>query len=110
MDGYLIIEFKTRTQAETALAVINQVAAAWWQSQGYTVINGELVPKNSDGTDNLTAQRTTTWDEVKKSPVGTFYISSLVNDPRFVDWRDYLPQGVSMPADKNFPATWITVS
>ena len=110
MGDDLILEFTTYAEAETALHIINAVASAWWLSQGYTVINNELVPKNLDGTDNLSAQRTTAWDVIKESPDGTFYFSSPTADPRFYAWRDYLPDGVSIPADKPFPDAWLPPS
>ena len=107
MDGSLILEFQTLEDAQTALAVINQIAAAWWQSQGFTVEDGELVGKNAKtGEDAPDKARTTTWDIVQESPDGTFYFSSLSNDLRFVDWRDYLPEGVVMPDDIECPVEW----
>lgn len=108
MDEHLIIEFQTKAQADTCLAVINQIAAAYWTAQGYTVIDGELVPKNAaTGEDDLTAQRTKTWDVAKESPDNTWYISSPANDERFLAWRDRLPEGLVFPADKPFPIEWI---
>ncbi len=108
MDGNLILEFQTKSQAEMGLAVINAIAAAWWQSQGYTVINNQLIGKNAaTGEDMPEAARTITWDTVKQSPDNTWYISSPASNPNFVNWRDHIPQGVQMPADKVFPAEWI---
>ncbi len=107
MDKLLILEFATQTEAETGLSIINQIASAWWQSQGYTVINGELVGKNAaTGQDDPTATKTETWDVVKESPDGTFYFTSPSTDTRFVDWRNYLPEGVKLPEDKIFPIEW----
>lgn len=110
MDNNTIIEFSTQLEAETGLAIVNQIAAAWWQSQGYTVIDGELVGKNAaTGQDEPTATKTETWDIVKESPDGTFYFTSPATDARFVDWRSYLPEGVSMPEDKGFPIEWTPI-
>lgn len=105
-----ILEFNTQEEADTALAIINQVAAGWWSQQGFTIENGELVGKNAKtGKDQPEKARTTTWDTVKESPDGTFYFTTLTDDPRFVDWRDYLPEGTIMPEDKSFPETWIVM-
>ena len=110
MDNNTIIEFSTQQDAETGLAIVNQIASAWWQSQGYTVIDGELVGKNAaTGQDEPEATKTKTWDIVKESPDGTFYFTSPATDARFVDWRSYLPKGVTMPEDKAFPTEWIPV-
>ena len=100
MDGYLIVEFDTAEEAQSALDVINQIAAAWWQSQGYTVINGELVGKNAkSGLDDPRAAKTKTWDNIKLGDNGKYYFSSLSNNPMFVDWRAYLPDGIIIPTD-----------
>lgn len=107
MDGPLILEFPTQAAANQGLAVINAIAAAWWQSQGYTVINNQLVGKNAaTGEDMLDATRTNTWDTVKTSPVGTWYIISPAANPNFINWRDHIPQGVTMPEDKPMPESW----
>lgn len=107
MDQYLILEFQTEAEAQAALAVINQIAAQWWAAQGYTVDNGTLIGRNAaSGNDEPEKQRTTTWAEITESPEGTFYFPSLSNDPRFADWRDYLPHGVTMPPDKALPDVW----
>lgn len=97
MDRYLI--FDTEQEAQDALDIINQIASSWWASQGYTVINGELVGKNaSTGLDEPEKARTTTWANIVPVQDGYgFY--SLSNDARFVDWRDYLPDGVTFPDD-----------
>ncbi len=101
MDGYLILEFDTQDAAQTALEIIDAVAAQWWAGQGYTVENGELIGRNAKtGQDAPDKTRTTTWAEITESPDGTFYFPSLSNDPRFVDWREYLPDGTDMPEDR----------
>jgi hypothetical protein len=60
------------------------------------------------GTDNPKAARTTTWAEIQTSPDGT-YISSLSNDPRFCDWKDYWSQA-GLPdcyEEIELPAEWL---
>lgn len=87
----LILEFQTQQEAEQCLAAINGLAAQWWTQQGYTVEDGILIGKNSKtGLDNPSAQGTTTWDDVKESPDGTFYFLSLSNDARFPNWKEFL--------------------
>lgn len=105
------LEFKTEKEAQIALAVINEIAAAWWAAQGYVVedVNGQkqLIGKNAKtGEDMPDKARTTTWAEIEKSPDGTFYFPSPVNNPKFVNWRDYLQDGLTFPSDKVFPEEW----
>lgn len=103
----LILEFPTQTTAQQGLAVVNAIAAAWWQSQGYTVINGQLIGKNAaTGEDMPDSARTLTWDVPKESPDKTWYITSPASSPNFKDWRSYLPEGVSFPADTIMPIEW----
>jgi len=91
--------------------VVNQIVVAWWVANGYTVVEStdgwELIGRNAfTGLDEPEKTRTITWDTIKESPDGTWYFSSLSNDPRFVDWRDYLPDSVSMPNDKAMSIEW----
>ncbi len=110
MDSYLIIEFPTETEANQCLYVINQIASSYWQSQGYTVIDGQLIGKNAlTGEDMPDSAKTITWDTVKQSPINTFYIISPNVDERFSAWRDRLPEGLTFPADTLLPQEWIPV-
>lgn len=103
---YLIIEFPTQSEAQAALDAINAVAAAWWVQQGYTVQDGQLIGKNAKtGQDAPDAQHTTIWAEIAESPDGTFYFSSLSNDARFPDWKQYVP-GSDGWTEKELPAQW----
>lgn len=107
-----ILVFDTEQECGQALAIINQIAAGWWVSQGYTVIDdggvNELIGKNAaTGEDAPDKMRTTTWDVVKQSPTGTFYIIDPADNPNFVDWRQYLPQGVTFPDAVPFPPEWL---
>lgn len=111
MDKHLIIEFPTQAESEQGLSIINMIAAAYWQSQGYTVIDGQLIGKNAaTGLDMPDSAKTITWDEVKKSPDNTFYFTSPRIDEKFIAWRELLPDGVTMPSDKIFPIEWMPVS
>ena len=108
MDEHLILEFPTELEANQGLYIINLIAEAYWQSQGYTVINGQLIGKNAlTGEDMPDSAKTITWDTVKHSPDNTFYFASPSVDERFSAWRDRLPEGVVMPDDKTFPVEWI---
>lgn len=105
----LILEFDTKEEAQEALSAINGLAAQWWMQQGYTVEDGALVGKNAKtGLDSPGAQRTTTWDEVKESPDGTFYFSSLSNDERFPNWKQFLADigFTAIGVEKQFPVEW----
>ena len=107
----------TLEQVKHDLAIINEIAAAWWAAEGYTVIEtGEgktVVGKNAaTGEDNASAL-TTTWavpqvvdftiDEETGARIpgeGTlWFIPSPSSDPRFHLWRDYLPEGEELLAD-----------
>jgi len=107
MDQPLILEFTTRQQAEDCLIAVNQIAAAFWESQGYTVIEGRLIGKNvATGMDDLNAAQTITWDTVKESVTGTFYFQSLRSDPRFVDGMNQIPQEIFGYTEKTLPIDW----
>ena len=110
MDNYLILSFPTKAQAETCLKAINSLAAQWWQSQGYTVVDGQLVGKNAaTGQDEPESAKTITWGVVKESPDGTFYLPSLRNDPRFIDGLEMLPADVQgLYEERTFPDAWKT--
>jgi hypothetical protein len=95
----------TEPQVLHDLAVINQIAAAWWAAQGYTVVQGasgpELIGKDAyTGEDNPDACRTKTWAEPQEHPDGYWYIPSPVNDARFINWRDHIPEGVTIQCEE----------
>ena len=114
----LILEYASEADANLGLAVINEVAAQWWPTQGYTVeeVDGvkTLIGKNTQtGEDEPSKQRTTTWDIVKESPDGTWYISSPSNKAIFfdpdngIDWRSgYNAAGGAVYTEKEFPTEW----
>lgn len=115
----MILEFQTQAEAATSLAVIHEMAAAYWQSQGYTVLTLEdgtkaLVSKNAKtGEDEPNKTLTVRWDFVKESPDGTFYFSSLSNNARFYDpdnginWKTAY-EALNGPAytEREFPEAW----
>jgi len=107
MDTYLILEFFTKAKAETCLAVINDMAAAYWVDLGYTVVDGHLIGKNSlTGEDMPDSAKTITWDMIKESPDGTFYFASLRNDDKFKAGADRLPPEYFGFVEKPFPDNW----
>lgn len=116
MDRHLILEFDTLIKAQTCLAVINQLAAAYWVSQGYTVLDTPegkvLVGKNAaTGEDMPDSEKTITWDTVKVSPVNTYYFTDPAQNEKFSLWKErsadlgYVFDGVQ----KEFPAEWVNV-
>ena len=113
MDKYLI---GTLPDVQHDLYIINEVAAMWWASQGYTVIQTPqgkaVVGKNAQTGEDNPEGVTTTWDIPKPvnftydeqtgeqiPDAGTeWYIADPASDARFVDWRDYVPEGVTLKA------------
>lgn len=112
MDRHLILEFDTLIKAQTCLAVITQLAAAYWQSQGYTVIDGQLIGKNAaTGQDMPDSEKTITWDVVQLSPDNTYYFSDPAANVNYSLWMEratamgYVFDGVQ----KTMPTEWIPV-
>ena len=88
MDRHLIIIAKDGYTIDQVLGFTNALAAGYYQSLGYTKDDGGIVGKKN-GVDNPNAVRTTTWANKQTAPDGTGYFTSLSNDPRFVDWKQY---------------------
>jgi len=105
-----ILEFTTRANAQSSLATINAMAAMWWQSQGFTVIDNQLVGR-INGIDAPESTRTISWAVEVESPDGTWYFSSLSNDPRFPDWKETYEEfeGITY-IEKDMPDNWNIVS
>lgn len=108
MDRPLILK-GTFEQVQHDLAIINQIAAAWWAAQGEIVIDGKLYAKDADGNAILDGTPTTTWanpmpvdftfdkeGEVVPAHGTDWFIPSPSSDPRFKDWRDHIPEGVTI--------------
>ena len=87
MDRPLILIAKEGYTAAQVLASVNLLASNYWKSQGFTVDKG--VVGKCKGVDNLDATRTTTWAKINTPPEGVEYFTSLSNDPRFPDWKEY---------------------
>ncbi len=72
----LVIEFATQPQAIMAKFMLDAAYVAWCKSQGYTVIAGEVVPKNlATGEDMFEAQRTKQWDGATLTTEGKYILS-----------------------------------
>ena len=105
MDKYLVLVFADRISAENCLAAINASAVNYWSEQGYSFIEGKLVGKNAaTGNDEPDSVLTFTWDNVKESPDGRFYFSSLSNDSRFAAGMAMI-DGFSF-TEMELPDTW----
>lgn len=114
MDRHIILEFDTEQKAQTCLSVINQLAAAYWVSKGYTILDTPegkaLVGKNAaTGQDMPDSAKTITWDTVKLSPDKTYYFSDPAQNENFSLWVEratavgYKFDGVQ----KEFPLDWM---
>lgn len=94
----------TKQQVEHDNGIIGEIAAAWWATQGYTVIDtpdGKAVlAKDPETGEDDPLSITTAWAQPKpidpENVAGDWYIPSPSSHPRFVNWRDYLPAGVSI--------------
>ena len=109
MDEHLILEFSTQEAAQACLDAINSLAAQWWVSQGYTVIDGQLIGKNAaTGQDQPDRARTITWAEIQQSPENTYYFASLSNDEKFKNWKQALADigFTAIGTEKQKPAEW----
>jgi hypothetical protein len=77
-----ILEFTTEAAANACAADIDAQAVGYWADLGFTITDGELVPKNAaTGLDDPLAQRTVRWSAPALSPEGTWWIVSLVGTP-----------------------------
>lgn len=109
----LILEFSLDVEAQACLDAINDIAANYWEMNGYTVLTIEgsrqLVGKNAaTGHDQPDSARTLTWDIIRESLDGTFYFSSLNNDPRFYRGMEQLAAYDFI--EKQMPSHWIAAN
>ncbi len=94
--------YRTGTQQQAAhdLAIVNLVAADYWNAQGYAVIDipdgKAVIGKNAGTGDDNPAGLTTTWAVIEELPDGRFGFVDPVNDARFRRWKDHIPQGISL--------------
>lgn len=104
----MILVFETNQSAHRCLEALNQVAAAWWVEQGYTVEQTEngpvLIGKNADTGEDNPQGITTTWDTLKESPIGTFYFASP--SERYPTWREFMPD-IDMGVEIEMPDEWL---
>ena len=110
-----VINVQTHQEISQISFAVNQLAANWKEGQGATVIrddNGnaiQVVGKNAaTGEDAPNKTGTTAWDIPRQAPDGSWYIIDPANDPRFVDWRQYIPPGITIPEAVPMPESWDT--
>ena len=101
----MILEFNTRQEAQTCLATINGMAADYWQSQGFTVIDGKELVGKRNGVDDLNSTRTISWDDITESPDGTWYFASLTGT-RFDAAMQQLEANFNY-TERTFPDEWV---
>lgn len=104
----LVLEFTTQQAALDCLDAINAMLSDWWKSQGWTVINNQLIGQKN-GVDAPESAKTITWDTVKEIN-GNFYIASLTGSrEEWADWKNTLA-GYGFTAigqEKQLPASLI---
>lgn len=97
MDGHIILA-GTLEDVSHDLFLINEIAANWWASKGYTILqtaNGKaVVGKNFNTGEDIPDALTTSWDTPQQAEDGAWFITDPATDARFIDWRDYIPEGV----------------
>lgn len=73
-----MFKFTSKDVGAACLAAINVMAADFWDSKGYTVLDGALISKNSRDQKDAPQQKTktTTWDILIEYE-GAFYFASL---------------------------------
>ena len=127
MDEYLILKFNNQTQAISSRETQRLMCADWNESQGFTVLRGQdainhvlkfdyvftdtyapmVVIGQKNGVDNFDALGTVTWSNEIESPDGIWYLSSLSNDIKFPNWKDFYAQYGGVEYEEvAFPSEW----
>lgn len=98
-DGYTIDE---------VLSYIYEVAKNFWIQNGYVVDENGVVGK-TQGINNFSSQRTTTWDTIKTAPDATKYIFSPSNESKYINWKQaYNAMGFPEAFDEiEMPLEWL---
>ena len=103
----------TKEEVEFDLQIINQIIREYWAGLGYTVTLRDglyvLIGKNALSDENTYDAVTTQWDNAKPiktiDDLGTPDVNTLwwafdpSFEPRFVDWRDRLPDGILLKCE-----------
>ena len=87
MDRPLVLIAKEGFTASEILAYIDLLATNYWELKGYAINEG--ITSMRGGIPAPEAARTTTWATIETAPDSTEYFSSLSNDSRFQNWKDY---------------------
>lgn len=93
----------TFEQATADELLIRHIGAEHHRMQGYEIgmVDGQpvLYGKNAATGETNYEDPVICWDIVKQ--IGErWYIDSPSNDPRFVNWRDFIPEGVTVQCDE----------
>ena len=95
----------TKSQVDHDNALIKHIAASWWVTQGYTIIETEehglaIVGKNSATGENDPDSLTVSWAIPEEQEDGLWKIPSPSSDQRFYLWRDYIPEGIDIQCEE----------
>lgn len=106
-----ILEFDTLADAAFCLQAIDDLAATYWGTQGYDVIDGDngkevVGKKQSDTRSNFAAETTRSWAKIAQSPDGTYYFESPFANASYASSRLSLPALVYDYTERQFPASW----
>ena len=104
-NSYLIYEFTTQNEAQACLGAVHSMARDYWDERGY-IVNDEGVVGKKNGKDNINAQETIKWDDVKTSPDGTFYFTSLSTSPNYPNGTKMLIDAGFNLNERTFPDAW----
>ena len=110
-----IYEFQNEETAYACLHEINQLGADFFEAIGYTInyINGNpvCIGKDANTAEDIYSAKTTTWDNVKKSPDSTFYFVSI-SENRNISIEQSLQTTAQLKSvfgftEKDFPLEWV---
>lgn len=92
---YKVFKHKDRQEIEYIIAAIDAVSIVWNTINGRPFIqinNTPMLIGQNAATNELepNAVGTFTWDIPKQATDGEWYCQDPSNDPRFINWKDYL--------------------
>lgn len=89
MGRPLVITAKEGYAVEQLLKLVDALAITWMMEQGHKQDEDGFIVCKNHGVDDFEAVRTKTWANIQTAVDGTEYFTSLSNDPRFKNWKDY---------------------